>query len=86
MAIITGRNVVISNGGSKTLSTLTIHSSVGAPILALDLNYVPYFITGCNNYVVTASPSRISVYDLRFLTGEVRGDSAEIETKLDAGS
>ncbi|KAH0575427.1 WD40 repeat protein [Spironucleus salmonicida] len=85
LAMLCGRSVLKQDGSYRQLSNMTLHSSVGAPTLSLDLNYTPFFMAGCENYLVTASPSRISIYDIRFLTGEIKSENAQIETKLDQG-
>lgn len=61
-----------SDGSTKQAAAIILHNSVGAPVITVELNYVPIFIAGSDNYLVTASPSRISLLDIRYLSGDVK--------------
>ena len=43
------------------------------------------FMSGCSHYLVVANQFRISLFDIRFLSGETKDYANSFETKLDAG-
>lgn len=64
------RQALSDTSGIKRRSKVTFHTSVGAPAFSVNLAYIPLYIAGCDNYLVCASLSRVSIVDIRYLTGE----------------
>ncbi|TNJ28116.1 WD40 repeat protein [Giardia muris] len=59
----------------KKRTQISFYSSVGAPAFSAELAYVPYYYAGSSLYMVCASNSRVSILDIRYLSGEASTQS-----------
>lgn len=63
---------------------ISFYTSVGAPVVTIELSFVPTMLAGCGHYAVAASVSRLALFDVRYLSNETRDYGSVFAGKTDA--